>query len=244
MSPLHRWGNWGTEKWSNLPQVPQLLGIFEFESSSRLPDLQITLKPIPWFAALDWGHRGFRNSLSLRPGTWTARPCPSAPQCSSNPTLPLRHLCGTQWIQEIPSGPLDWKTPGFSVPCTWLTRQHDIEASISQSSREPLKIQGMLTCILALQNVPNRKCLFRAVLRAAKDGVCYIIQCLPAGGPGEASFSGLYVKDFSWPLVYFSLRDSLNPLTHCGCLDILASGQLSSSLAAESQGVYWLCSWL
>lgn len=85
MSPLDRWGNWGTEKWSNLPQVLQLLIIFEFESSSRLPYLQITLKSIPWFAALYWGHCGFQNLLSLKLGTWTVRPCPLGPSVLLQP---------------------------------------------------------------------------------------------------------------------------------------------------------------
>lgn len=141
---------------------------------------------------------------------------------SSKPWLSWRHLCGTRRIQETASEPLGWKTPlTFQLPRSprmWLIRQHEIAALIPEPSRGPLKLEMMLTWILAWQNIAIRKQFFRAVLGAAKSVVCNIIRCLHSGDPGEASFSGLCVKGFSWALLCFSLLDPVNRVTHSASL--------------------------
>lgn len=59
-------------------------------------------------------------------------------------------------------------------------------------------------------------------------------------GPQGRNLSGLCVKGFSWALVCFSLRDTVNLVTHSGFLDKPASEKLRAKFAAESKEVYWL----
>lgn len=85
ISSLDRWRNWGTERWSHFPQVPQLVSewiwILVHPSPPNNPQFH-SLNCCTWLEPC-----GFQTLLWLKPGTWTARPCPAllASQCSSDP---------------------------------------------------------------------------------------------------------------------------------------------------------------